>query len=280
MTQVTRQQIDLYNQVGTTHIANAFPSDKVRELTELLDDIIERLRAGTFPNHAQQHPVFRDTEFEDHDGYVRLVNVMHRVPEIQQLVLSTGVAALVAEVIGARSLRVWLDATFSKVGQAPETATPWHNDECTFSFQGEHLPSLWIALTDVDEDNSPLITLAGSHRDTHRYYSTFSPQGLPIPDNFRPWSELLARVNAPDADIRVWTAKAGDVLIIHPKTIHGSLPRRSASDGRRLAFTIRWVGDDVVWRPTPITMLAPFDKHPAMVRGEPPPENLFPVVWP
>ena len=90
---------------------------------------------------------------------------------------------------------------------------------------------------------------------------------------------LLERAQAPDADIRVWTAKAGDILIIHPKTIHASLPRTGNDGGRRLAFTVRWVGSDVVWEPTPLTTLSPFDTHPLMERGKPPPETLFPIVW-
>lgn len=269
-----------YDAVGTVRVANVFDADRIAELTGLLDDAIAKLRAGTFPKASSPHPVFRDIEFEDHDGYVRLVNLMHRVPKIQELILASCLPRVVAEIIGAEHLRIWLDATFSKVGLAPETATPWHNDECTFSLQGEHLPSLWIGLTDVDEDNAPLITLAGSHRDEHRYFSTFFPQDAPLPPNYRLWSELLERVAAPDADIRTWTVHAGDVLIIHPKTIHASLPRRGAADGRRLAFTIRWIGSDVIYDPNEITKtMAPFDSDPRMVRGEPPPESLFPIVW-
>ena len=86
--------------------------------------------------------------------------------------------------------------------------------------------------------------------------------------------------HAPDADIRTWTAQAGDILLIHPKTIHGAPPRRGSPQGRRLAFTLRWIGSDVVWRPNDLSFgLAPFDRSPLMVRDAPPPEELFPVVW-
>ncbi len=279
MTVVSDDHRRTYESIGTVHMPGVLDTSAVAELTALLDRVIDDLRSGALGPRTDPDAVFRDIEFEDHDGYVRLVNAMPRVPEIHDWVIRSGLASLVGDLIGADSLRVWLDATFSKVGLAPETATPWHNDECTFSFQGEHLPSLWIALTDIDEDNAPLVTLAGSHKDPHRYHSTFSPQDIEPPPEFHPWSELLARVEDPDANLRTWTVKAGDILVIHPKTIHGSLPRKGNADGRRLAFTVRWVGSDVVWEPTPLTMLAPFDRHPAMVRGEPPPESLFPVVW-
>ncbi len=279
MSRVTEAQRVSYEQVGTVHIPGVVDVTAAFELTALLDEVIESLRNGTLGPRPEPDPVFRDIEFEDHDGYVRLVNAMPQKPAIREWLLKADLAEVVADVIGADSLRVWLDGTFSKVGLAAETATPWHNDECTFSFQGEHLPSLWIGLTDVDAGNAPLITLAGSHKDKHRYHSTFSPQDVEPPPNFHPWKELLARAQAPDADLRVWTARAGDILIIHPKTIHASLPRTADEGGRRLAFTVRWIGDDVVWDPTPLTMLSPFDHHPLMRRGEPPPEALFPIVW-
>ncbi len=279
MSLVNDQQRRAYQEIGTVHIPRVVDPAAVVELTGLLDEVIEGLRDGSLVPRTEPDPVFRDIEFEDHDGYVRLVNAMPRVPALRQWLLARNLAPVVADVIGASSLRVWLDAAFSKVGLAKETATPWHNDECTFSLQGEHLPSMWIGLTDVDETNAPLITLAGSHRDRHRYHSPFSPQDVERPADYRPWSELLARVTAPDADIRTWTVGTGDLLIIHPKTIHASLPRTAEADGRRLAYTVRWIGSDVVWDPNPLTMLSPFDRHPAMQRGKPPPEALFPVVW-
>lgn len=279
MSRVTPEHRRIYDEVGAVRVEGVFDRAFIDRLTDLLDSNIAALRAGSFERRGPG-PVFRDIEFEDHDGYVRLVNLMPQVPEIARLILDSPAAETVADLTGATSLRVWLDATFSKIGLAGETATPWHNDECTFSLQGQHLPSFWIALTDVDADNSPLQTLAGSHRDTVRYYSTFFAGGKEMPPDYRPWSELLERVHAPAADIRTWTANAGDILLIHPRTIHGAPPRRGAPQGRRLAFTLRWIGSDVLWQPNSLTLgMSPFDRNPLMRRDAPPPEELFPVVW-
>ena len=279
MNRVKPEHRDTYLELGAVRIEQVFTAEALDELTGLLDGIVAQLRAGRVAPRQTSDPVFKDIFCEDHDGYVRLVNAMPRFPALRDWLLDSPAAMLVGELIGADSLRIWLDATFSKQGDAAETATPWHNDECAFSLQGEHLPSLWIALTDVDEGNAPLVTLTGSHRDTFRYHSPFSPQDVLRPPEFRPWNELLERVAAPEADIRVWTVRRGDALVIHPKTIHASLPRQPGQAGRRLAFTVRWIGSDVVWLPTPLTRLAPFDENPAMTVGAPPPESLFPVVW-
>ena len=279
MSRVSDAQRLTYQELGTVHIPGQVAAPDVAELTEILDEAIEAVRRGELGPPLERQRVFQDTVMEDHDGYVRLVNIMPRVPAIRDWLLRSNLAELVGDLIGANSLRLALDGTFSKVGVAKETATPWHNDECTSSLLGEQHVSMWIGLTDVDENNSPLITLAGSHRDAHRYHSPFSPQDVERPPNYRPWCELLDRAQASDADIRVWPTKAGDILVNHLKTIHAALPRRSDDGGRRLAFTVRWLGDDVVWDPNPLTALAPFDRHPLMERGKPPPEELFPVVW-
>jgi ectoine hydroxylase-related dioxygenase (phytanoyl-CoA dioxygenase family) len=281
MSRVTASHIDTYRRLGAVRVEGVFDADFVVELTRLLDEAVTALRAGTLSRKAAvADPVFRDIDFEDHDGYVRLVNLMPRMPAIRRLILESPAPAAVAALIGARSLRIWLDAAFSKEGSSSETATPWHNDECTFSLQGEHLPSCWMALTDVDADNSPLQTLDGSHRDLHRYHSPFFPRDVARPLDYRPWRELLDRAHAADAPISTWSARAGDMLLIHPRTIHGAPPRRSRAPGRRLAFTLRFVGSDVVWQPNPLTFgLAPFDHDPRMQRGQPPPEALLPVVW-
>ena len=280
MSSVTQRHIDSYREVGAVRVEQVFDARFIARVTTLLDQSVSALRAGTFARRSAPDPVFRDIEFEDHDGYVRLVNLLPQLAPLRAALLDSPAAGIVAALTGATHLSLWLDATFSKEGSHGQTATPWHNDECTFSLQGEHLPSLWIALTDVDADNSPLQTLAGSHRDAYRYHSTFFKTTAPPPPDYRPWQELLDRVAAPDADIRTWTAKAGDILLIHPKTIHGAPPRTSPAPGRRLAFTLRWVGSDVVWRPNALTMgLSPFDKDARMVRDAPPPRELFPVVW-
>jgi hypothetical protein len=76
--------------------------------------------------------------------------------------------------MGARHVRYWMDASFIKEGSSAESATPWHNDECTFPFRGEMMPSFWVALTDVPMENAPIVTLAGSNRDPWRYHSPMS----------------------------------------------------------------------------------------------------------
>ena len=274
---VTGETIDTYNDVGVAHVPGVFSQDWVERMTGVIDTVVAGLRDGSITYGP--HETMRDVEFEDHDGYARLVNAYWRVPEMQALVEECDCAEIVADVIGSDEMRAWVDGTFLKEGNKEGTATPWHNDECLFPFSGQHSPSMWVALTDMGRDNAPLLTLARSNQDPHRYVSSWAIKGVEAPSNFHPWSELLERVSAPDADIRVWEARAGDMLIIHPKTIHASRPRTADKAGRRLGFSLRWIGSDIRYQFNPTAAKNPFEGSELLREGERIPDSVIPVTW-
>jgi ectoine hydroxylase-related dioxygenase (phytanoyl-CoA dioxygenase family) len=274
---VTPDIVATYKEVGVAHVPSVFDVTWVERMTEVIDDAVAGLRAGTISFEPSE--IARDVEFEDHDGYVRLINVYWRSPGMRALVEQSEAAEIVADVIGSDVMRPWMDGTFLKEGTAAATATPWHNDECLFSLTGNHSPSMWVALTDVDRTNAPLQSLAGSNKDPHRYVSSWAIEGGEPPPNFHPWSELLERTAATDADIRVWEVKAGDMLILHPKTIHGSLPRRAGKNDRRLAYSLRWIGSDIRYQYNPTAKTSPFQANALIKEGEPLPDSVIPVSW-
>ncbi|NCW56591.1 MAG: hypothetical protein EBV65_02800 [Gammaproteobacteria bacterium] len=214
------------------------------------------------------------------DGQAQLRNFAQHVDVMRDWLHHSVAGELVARLMRSRSVRFWMDATFVKDGSSAESATPWHNDECTFPFRGEMMPSFWVALTDVTMDNAPIVTLRGSNRDPWRYHSPMSnPEAFEV--EHIPWSHLERRVTRTDAPKDIWPCRAGDVLLIHPKTIHASLPRTAQDRGRRIALTTRWLGDDVRWAPNSLSIRIPSLEASGMMRfGEPPPAELFPVIWP
>ncbi len=138
---------------------------------------------------------------------------------------------------------------------------------------------MWVALTDIDRTNAPLQTLAESNKDPHRFVSSWALKDVEAPPNFHPWSELLDRTSAPDADIRVWEARAGDMLILHPKTIHSSLPRTADHTGRRIGFSLRWIGSDIRYEFNPTAKRSPFQDHAHLKEGKRIPDDVIPVTW-
>jgi ectoine hydroxylase-related dioxygenase (phytanoyl-CoA dioxygenase family) len=276
---VTQAQVSEYQTHGCTRVEGLF-TDWVAPLTAALDRIHARFRAGETPRPASLSPIQNPPSLHlTGEGGVQLRNCMPLDPVFTDWAQHSPAAEMVAQLMGATHVALWMDASFIKEGDDPDAATPWHNDVCTFPFTGEHLPSLWIALTDVAENNAPMLTLRGSNRDPFRYHSPLSRQDMTLP-GYRPWAELEARCAAPDAPVSVWPARAGDALLIHPKTIHASRPRAPGLPGRRIAFTTRWVGSDVVWAPDPFSaVIRELASHPDMVPGQPPPESLFPPLW-
>jgi ectoine hydroxylase-related dioxygenase (phytanoyl-CoA dioxygenase family) len=279
MVAVTQAQIDSYNEIGCVHIPKAFSPQWVETILRGVEKVAARVRAGENISAVPPKGLRPPPQVYQAGGGLQMNGIVDLEPEFADWMRHSPACEIVAALTGAETLRFWIDGTFIKEGTDPVSATPWHNDECTYGFQGEQIPSLWMALTDVADDNAPLVTLAGSNKDQFRYHSTFSAPELPDPPGFRPWDELLARVHAPDADLRVWPATAGDCLLIHPRTIHGSRARTSPAVGRRIAFSTRWLGSDTYWNPNVLTLPIDGVKDPDIPRYAPPPEDLFPIVW-
>ena len=280
MVTISQAHKDTYREVGCVRVESVFDQYWIDKVTQGAAKVLECFRLGREPAVQFQHPGNLSPTYYEQSGGVQINGIAGCALEFQEWINESPAAEVVAELVGADHLSFWVDAFFQKGGDSEQQATPWHNDECTYGFVGEQIPSLWMALTDVSEDNAPLVTLAGSNHDSWRYHSPFSPQDLERPPGFRPWQDLLDRVAAPDADIRVWAARAGDALLIHPKTIHGSLPRRAGVAGPcRAAYSTRWLGSDAVWNPNPLSLLLPNIREDSLVVGEGPPTEYFPRVW-
>jgi ectoine hydroxylase-related dioxygenase (phytanoyl-CoA dioxygenase family) len=279
MVTITQAQVETYREIGCVHIPGAFSAAWVETIRRGIETVVRRVESGEDIGAIKPNGLRPPAQVYRAGGALQMNGIVDLAPEFALWMRQSPACEIVAALTGAETLRFWIDGTFIKEGNDPVSATPWHNDECTYGFQGEQIPSLWMALTDVDEDNAPLVTLAGSNRDQFRYHSTFSAPELPDPPGFRPWSELLARVAAADADLRVWPAKAGDALLIHPRTIHSARARTATSAGRRMAFSTRWLGSDTYWNPNPLTLPIDGVKDPAIPRYAPPPEDLFPILW-
>jgi ectoine hydroxylase-related dioxygenase (phytanoyl-CoA dioxygenase family) len=282
MSIVKDHHIREYEEEGCVRVENVFDAKTVTRLCEAIDAAHAAFGSPAFDdlsNVANRPRHQNPPSIHEGEGQIQLRNFAPNIPVLRDWLHNSAAGEVVAALMRAKHVRYWMDATFIKEGQSEASATPWHNDECTFPFRGQMMPSFWVALTDVPEENAPLITLTGSNKDPWRYHSPMSPQDAFVTEHI-PWSHLEKRVAQKDAPIRVWPAKAGDILLIHPKTIHASLPRRADYAGRRVALTTRWLGDDVVWAPNPLTIKIPsLEQSGLMHVGAPPPDAFFPIIW-
>jgi ectoine hydroxylase-related dioxygenase (phytanoyl-CoA dioxygenase family) len=274
---ITSAHRDSYRGKGAARLQGAIGLDWIERLSAAFTDVIEESTAPGYcsPESATQNPLTVVRGPSD----IMATNMVPTHPAFRAFIEQSGIAAIVADLVESETLRFWIDAAFEKRGPAGGSATAWHHDVCTWPFWGEQMPILWVPLTDVGPDDTPLKTLDGSHQGGVRYYSPFSRSGLQLRAPYRPWQDLLDATQAPDAPISTWTMPRGDCLIMHPATVHASDAWPEGRQGRRLAISLRWLGADVRWAPDEFAVDIPrLSSHPLMVHGAPPPETLFPLI--
>ncbi len=207
--------------------------------------------------------------------------------DLRQVLLQQAVAQPIARIVGTRTLRFWFDLTFvhfaAESGRAG-MGTPWHHDVPTFSFKGDLMPSLWLALTPTDSTLSRLMFIDGSHRTNQGYYR--SPElKKPAPgehDGFVDLPDFDALIARGGARMITWDCQPGDAILLHPATVHGALGNDgSGSHPRRIAMTTRWLGDDIRFLPYSYERAL---QNPAIARtqlmmGQRPHGEWFPVVY-
>lgn len=193
---------------------------------------------------------------------------------IRKFFIESETHKVVAPIIGAKALQYWYDLTFIHEPGHDGAGTPWHHDIAAFPVKGEQIPSLWIALQDVDDGMSPLQCIKGSHKKKAMYRPPTSDNQLPA--GYEELPDYDALLNDGQVEALTWTFKAGDALIIHPYTVHGAQPNKSHN--RRVSFTTRWMGDDVVWAPDEFSMKVPGVEPSEIIDGQRPSGRYFPFV--
>jgi ectoine hydroxylase-related dioxygenase (phytanoyl-CoA dioxygenase family) len=221
------------------------------------------------------------------DGRLTIRYLWRDSADLRQVLLQRAIAHPIARIIGSRTLRFWFDLTF--VHFATETGkagmgTPWHHDVPTFSFKGDLLPSLWLALTPANSTLSRLMFIDGSHRTNQGYYR--SPElKKPAPgkkDGFVDLPDFDAMIASGEVRLLTWDCQPGDAILLHPCTIHGALGHDgNGKHPRRIAMTTRWLGDDVRFLPNSYdrALQQPAIAQTNLMLGQRPHGEWFPLVY-
>ncbi len=137
----------------------------------------------------------------------------------------------------------------------------WHQDSAYFGLAPHDLVAAWVALTDSTPDNGCMRVIPGSHLEAaHTHVETYHDNNLLARGQA---IEGLDETEAVDLVLR-----AGEFSLHHERTVHGSLPNRSAAPriglalfyiptsvrstlGRRTASLARGVDAHGHWDPDP-----------------------------
>jgi ectoine hydroxylase-related dioxygenase (phytanoyl-CoA dioxygenase family) len=199
-----------------------------------------------------------------------------RLDSFRRFIFDSPLAEAAARVMQCRQIRFFFDELFVKAPGSTDQ-TLWHTDRMGWPVTGKHVPSLWIPLTPVRQPNG-LECVLGSQTQDVRYW-LFSPNAQKMirpPDRVKhPDGEKL---RAEFADrIRSWDMQPGDMLVVHPWTLHYS--SGNAADHWRFALSVRVFGDDIRWKPRPDCLNIAGVSFDEMVEDEAPGGSLFPLLW-
>ena len=153
------------------------------------------------------------------------------------------------------------DSPRTEAGDVIAGATPWHQDSGVVTEEADDTETLtvWFPLRDAGVENGCLQVVPGTHRGevlTH----CGGAQGLQIP------GALFDEESG-----RALPMRAGDVLFMHRRTIHGALP--NVSDEIRWSLDLRY---QPIGQPTG---RAAFPGFVARSRANPASELHDPVAW-
>jgi len=99
------------------------------------------------------------------------------------------------------------------------------------------LLGVWVALEDIDEENGPLFYYPGSHKLPYYLNSDYDNEGngLLIGDKDYTAYEHMLEAKLAEANIqpKLFTAKAGDVLIWHANLMHGGMAHNNPNRTRK-----------------------------------------------
>lgn len=253
---------------------DTFQRDGVVLIKGLFADHVDTLRRGVAANMAAPGPYASDNDkagetgrfFDDYCNW-------KRIPEFVEVVRTSPVAEVAADLMRSRSVQMFHDHVLVKE-PGTSMATPWHQDGPYYFVEGAQTVSFWSPLDPVRE--ATLRCVAGSHR----WEKEVLPTRWVSEEGFFPDAGQYMPVPDPEAEgmrIVEYEMEPGDAVAFNFRTLHGA--RGNTSEARRRAFSIRLVGDDARYVERPGRTSPPYPGHD-MQPGQRLREDWFPVIWP
>ncbi|WAG80930.1 phytanoyl-CoA dioxygenase family protein [Metapseudomonas furukawaii] len=242
------------------------------------DEEVELLERGIEENLANPSERAKVASREDDPGWFFEDFCNWRENDhYRRFIFESRVGAVAAQLMGCDSARLFHDHLLVKEPNTRQP-TPWHQDQPYYNVEGRQNCSMWMPVDPVARE-STLEFVAGSHQGPWLMPRSFL-------DHQARWFPEGTLADLPDIEadrsrwnILGWELEPGDAVFFHMLTLHAS--GGVGGDRRRRAFSLRFLGEDMVhaprqWKTSPeFPGLA--DELPA---GAPMAHRLFPLVWP
>ncbi|MCE3044396.1 phytanoyl-CoA dioxygenase family protein [Legionella sp. 16cNR16C] len=197
-------------------------------------------------------------------------------PFYQELIFDSCLGEIAAKLTDSRHIRLYHDHLLVKEADTLQS-TPWHQDQPYYNIEGLQNCSMWIPVDPVSQ-HAALRFVSHSHRGPWLMPRSFM-------DKQAKWFPEGSLGELPDIEqnpqhyeIKSWSMQPGDVICFHMLSLHSS---RGADTGqRRRAFSLRFLGDDIIHAPRPWITSPDFPGlTEELAAGAPMCHPLFPVIW-
>ncbi|HEC11321.1 MAG TPA: phytanoyl-CoA dioxygenase [Acidimicrobiales bacterium] len=253
---------------------NEFRRSGVAVVRRAFTGWVEPLRAALESNLAEPGPwATENTSAEEPGRFFDDYCNWNRIPTYEDFVRHSGAAALAAALLGVDRIRLFHEHVFVKEN-GTRHGTPWHQDLPYYCVDGRQTVTIYLPLDPMGRETG-VEFLVGSHRDDRLYRPAKFLTGKSYPGRTDlappPSTETLDR-----SRIVVHELEPGDALVFDFRTLHGS--PSTVIEGRRRAFTTRWIGADVRYVDRGAETSPPYPELNGLRTGDPLPEDLFPFI--
>lgn len=263
MRNLTSQEIAKYQEDGVIMLKGLLEPNWLSMIEQGVDEALDNASLmGKFMSRKTQ-------------GYSMDAFLWKRVDVLRDLIYYSPISHWAQQLMGSNEVRFFYDQMFVKE-PGSEAPTPWHQDLTFWPIEGNQICSFWIPLDPVTKESSGLQYVKGSHKWSNRYRAVSPDMNATTLNSDL---ELVPDINAhlDKYDVVDWEMNPGDVLIFHPLTLHGSAANKTRNQKRR-ALALRWLGEDVTYKPTAATM--PITYQHNSVEGQGLCGGAFPIILP
>ena len=211
LSRLSAEQVEHYNRAGYVQPFDIFSAREIADIRSYLDGLMADMgEKGAYGINCYQA----------------------RLSGLWDIATDSRILDHVEDIVGPNII-CWASAILSKKPHDPKKV-PWHQDASFWKLSPARTVTVWLAIDDVDEANSAMMFLPGTHT-----MGDIPVQGTGGDSVFHQETEGADAMGDPVFN----SLKAGQISLHADMLVHGSLA--NDSDRRRCGFTLRYCPPEV-----------------------------------